>query len=280
MYSDLLLTTEAGKMEIWRGGGKVETIFHQKEMAGAMGLISTKTHYFVNTPLFLYKVDRETNKVVKKSQKFNAQFHHMNLYEGTIYASGTFNNKIYLFNKELKHIDTKAIAPPKKNQAVAYKSNYNHINSVIRHDDKFYVNLNWFTQTQYGMSGVVVFNKDWKEIDRFEMGWESHDFQFYDGKPIVICATSNPDKKINHPKKSGIMLDGKLVWEHDSNEAFCKGLCWDDNYFYLCGGMKAKREDRRYSKGIIYIVDKNNFETVAKITDSSAYNIKGCRILS
>lgn len=279
MYSKLVLTTEAGKLQTW-DNGKVETLFHQKEMGGAMGLILTKSYYIVNTPSFLYKIDRTNNKILKKSNKINGQFHHMNIYGDRIYVSGTQTNSIYIFDKELKHIKTHKIPPPAKKKPVAYKTNYNHINTIIKYGGKFYINLNWFTSTQYGMSGVAVFDKQFKELERFQMGWESHDFQFIDEKPIVICATSKPNKNINHPKQSGIMLDGKLIWEHDSTESFCKGLTWDNKYYYLCGGAKADRKQRGFSKGIIYIIDRQTNELVEKITHPDIYNIKGCRILN
>ena len=275
-YNKLLLTTENSKLETW-DNGDITQLFQKKEVGGAMGLIIDKDYVFVNTPSFIYSLDKKDFNVINKSNKQNAQYHHMNTYNGYIYVSATNLNEIHIYRKNLSFERAIKITPPNPKQNVSYKGNYNHINTIIKRKNRFYVNLNWFNK-QYGMSGVAVFDNDWKKIDRFEFGWESHDLQFYDEELITICATSNPDKKINHPKKSGIMINNKLVFEHDPNESFCKALTWDKNYFYLCGGAKAKREDRLYSKGIIYIIDRNSFELVEKINNFGVGNIKGCKI--
>ena len=38
------------------------------------------------------------------------------------------------------------IQPPMPEKKVRYQKNYNHINNIIRHEGKFYVNLNWLTK--------------------------------------------------------------------------------------------------------------------------------------
>ena len=162
--------------------------------------------------------------------------------------------------------------------AVQYKHNYNHINNIIKHNDKFYINLNWFSHIQYGMSGVAVFDLEFNELERFEFGWETHEFQFIGDDMICICGSSGGDKKINHPNKGGLMINKELVFEHDGDESFCKGLCWDDEYFYLCGGEKKKLGERSGGKSIIYIVDKNDYSLVDKIILDSIANIKSSLI--
>ena len=74
------------------------------------------------------------------------------------------------------------------------------------------------------------------------------------------------------------MINNELMFEHNPNESFCKALAWDNKYFYLCGGAKAKRNDRFYSKGIIYVINKETFELVEKLDNLGVSNIKGCRI--
>ena len=277
MYSKLLLTTEDSKLQLWDGKDGIKKLFHQPEIGGAMGLIVDKDLIFVNTPSFIYSLDKNNYKIVNKSKVQNAQYHHMNMYGGYIYVSATNLNEIHIYKKKLQLEKKILIKPPQSKQPVRYKHNYNHINTIIKKNDRFFVNLNWLNK-QYGYSGVAVFDEKWNEIKRYQLGWESHDLQFYEAKKIVIVATSNPDKPINHPKQSGIMIDNKLIFEHDYNESFCKALTWDSNYFYLCGGSKAQRENRRFSKGIIYIVDRKTFELVEKIDNLTIGNIKGCRI--
>lgn len=277
-YSTLLLTTEDAKLLLW-DGENVQVCFHKPKVRTTMGLIIDENIY-INSPNFLFSLNNKTYEIINESKPSSGEYHHMNIYDNKIYIAATRTNQIHIHNIKLELIGTINIKPPNPKKPVQYKINYNHLNTVIKKDNKFYVNLNWFTSTQYGMSGVVVFDEDWKEIERFEMGWETHDLQFYNDDIIVICATSQPDKEINHPKRSGIMINKELVFEHDHRESFCKGLTWDDNYFYLCGGAKGVRAARMDLKGIMYIIDKKSLTLVEKITHPEMGNLKGCRILN
>jgi hypothetical protein len=158
---------------------------------------------------------------------------------------------------------------------VKYKKNYNHLNHIVREGNRFYISLNWLTTTQYANSGVLVTDAELEEIERFEFGWEIHDFQFIDGKKVAICATSSKGKRVKHVYRSGLMVDGELVFEHDAEEAFCKGLCHDDDFIYLCGGRKMERKLRRHSSSIIYQLRRSDYRLVDTLESSEIKAIKG-----
>lgn len=274
-YSKLFLTTQNGNIIITNG--KVTNTYKiSNDTGGIMGITYDNNFLYVSSLNQIIKLDRNFNRVLT-SEQMNVDYHDMNKYGSLIYVSATKLNEIHIFNEHLKLKQRIKITPPNENKSIKQKENYNHLNSVIKWGNKFYVNLNWY-DAQYGMSGVAEFDTNWNEIRRFKMGWESHDLQIYNNQFIIICATSNTDKQINHPKKSGIMIDNALVFEYDCKESFCKGLTWDNNYLYLCGGNKLQRHERKNGKGIIYIIDRNNFKLVEKITDLNISNIKGCEI--
>lgn len=152
--------------------------------------------------------------------------------------------------------------------------NYNHVNYVDFHQGKFYVDLNWFTRRQYGPSGVAVYDENWRELERFKFGWESHGFKVKDGHKYALCGSSGAIKEINHPHKAGLMVDGKLVFEHDPSVLFAKDFCVSDDKIVIVGGAVEKRCSRKSSDGIIFILDRD-FNLQTKRSFESTGGFKG-----
>jgi len=71
------------------------------------------------------------------------------------------------------------------------------------------------------------------------------------------------------------MVDGELVFEHDPDESFCKGLCYDDDFIYLCGGRKMTRSKRKFSNSVIHILNKSDYSLVEKLKIEEIKAIKG-----
>lgn len=273
--AELLLATEDGKLQIYDvDKDESRVIFTNDTGEGNMGTYITDEHVYVACNSKVYKLDRKDWSVVKQTKRYAGHsFHQINVYGDIIYLTVTQYNQIWLLNLDLKIVKKITVKPP-LNKPIQYKHNYNHINNIVKEGDKFYVDLNWLSHIQYGMSGVCVYDLDFNEIERFEYGWESHEFQFIENDMICVCGSSGQDKKINHPKMGGIMINNEMVFKHDPDEAFCKGLAWDDKYFYLCGGEKRLSGDRKNGGGIIYIIDKNNYSLVKKIMNPNIKNIK------
>ncbi len=256
---------------------EVVEIFHSADDDPLMGMCRTGEDLFFASLSRVYKISLKDFSVITKTRAYlpSPDFHQMNYYDGTLFTTATKRNQIWAFDSALHLKKRINIKPPNPARRVKYKKNYNHINSIVKEGEEFYINLNWFTNDQYADSGVLVTDGQFNEIRKFKFAWESHDFQFVDGKMMAICSTSGRDKQIMHPPQSGLMVDGELVWEHDPDESFCKGLCLDARYIYMCGGKKAIRTKRKNTLGIIYVIDRFNHSLVKKIENDKVKGIRG-----
>jgi len=279
---ELLLATEGGQVVTFNTESKAhQVVFQCTDDEAMMGITKFDGHIYVASLSRMYKLDANDYSLVKKTEFYNPSpdFHQHEFYDGLLYTTITKRNQIWVYNQELEIVAKHDITPPFPNKKVKYKKNYNHLNNIVKKDDKFYVNLNWLTSTQYASSGVVVLDDKFNELEKFEYGWETHDFQFIGDDKIAICATSSKKKKIHHPLKSGVMFNGELVYEHDSDESFCKGLTYDDDRFYLCGGRKQTREKRKFSNAMLYILDRQTFELIEHFESPDIKAIKGVIVL-
>ena len=254
-----------------------KVLFRTREDDALMGLCRHEDMLFVASQSRLFRLRMEDFALVKRTRKYipSLGLHQMNYYDEKLYATATKRNQIWIFDKNLKKRAEISITPPIPHKRIRYKKNYNHINNIVKHEGAFYINLNWLTDKQYADSGVLKTDEEFNEIEKFKFAWESHDFQFVDGKMMAICSTSGRDKQIHHPNISGLMVDGELVWEHDPDESFCKSFCADEHYIYFCGGTKASREKRKDTGGIIYLIDKKTYQLERKITGGGLRGIRG-----
>jgi len=159
-------------------------------------------------------------------------------------------------NLDLTLLEQHKIAPPVVGRGVRYRDNYNHLNNVVCHEGKFYVCLNWLTNKQFGSSGVAVLDSNWEELERFEYGWEAHAFQFVDGRKYALCGSSDRIKPVNHPCRAGLMVEGELVFEHET-DVFCKDLLLTHDRIYIVGGGVGNRESRGKRDGHLYILSRD-----------------------
>jgi hypothetical protein len=276
--ADLLLATEGGQVVQFNTGTKAHSVIFQcSDDEAMMGIARHEDHLYVASLSRMYKLRADDHSLVKQTEFYSPSpdFHQHQWYDGLLYTTITKRNQIWVYNEELEIVRVHDIEPPMPEKKVRYQKNYNHINNIIRHEGKFYVNLNWLTKVQYAASGVAVFDEDFRLIEKFEYGWETHDFQFIDGKRMAICATSSKRKKIHHPRISGIMLEGELVFEHDSEESFCKGLTYDKDFLYLCGGRKQPRAKRKNSNAVIYVLNRKDFSLAEQFESEEIKAVKG-----
>ncbi|MDF1861585.1 MAG: hypothetical protein P1U87_15320 [Verrucomicrobiales bacterium] len=276
--SELLLATEGGQIVAFNAATDEHTcVFHSSDDEAMMGIEASGEHLFVASLSRIYKLRLSDFAPVEETEFYEPtpDFHQMQIYDGVLYMTSTKINEIWLYDEDLNLLRTQAVAPPNPKRRIKYKKNYNHLNNIIRHEGRFYIGLNWLTTTQYANSGVLVTDENLKEIERFEFGWETHDFQFIDGKRVAICATSDKGKRVKHVRRSGLMVEGELVFEHDSDEAFCKGLCYDENYIYLCGGRKMERRHRKKSSSILYVLNRSDYSLARKFESTDIKAVKG-----
>ena len=260
MSRKILVGSMNGKIYIYDTVTQELDAYDQPDNKGIMGLARHEEHLFVSSremvmrQAFPHDAD---NSVRKEFPTDSPQFHQLLLHGKKVYITCTAINEIWVFDYDLKLLERKRIVPPNPKSPIALKSNYNHANSICYHNGLFYVGLNWLTSTQYGKSGVCVFNQNLEEQERFEYGWETHGFTFVDGKPYALCATSDPvDKKINHPHLAGLMFDNQLVFQHPI-DVFCKAFVVDSDRIFIFGGEVATRTKRGNICGMVYILDRN-----------------------
>lgn len=275
---ELLLATEGGQVVSFDPDSEHhECVFMSSDDEAMMGIEIVGDFLFVASLSRIYTLSLSDYSKVAETEFYEPtpDFHQMQCYDGLLYVTSTKINQIWVYDLDLNLVRIVEIAPPNPKRKVKYKKNYNHLNNIILHEDQFYIDLNWLTTTQYASSGVLVTDLELNELARFEFGWESHDFQFIDGKRVAICATSSKGKRVKHVYRSGLMVEGELVFEHDSEKAFCKGLCYDDSRIYLCGGRKMERKYRKNSNSIIYILSRTDYSLIRTFESTDIKAIKG-----
>ena len=275
----LLLATEAGELVGYDPQADTARVLFKAGLKDAfMGIALEGNYLYLASLERIYKLDSKTWQPIAETASYrpSPDFHQMQFYDGLLYTTVTKRNEIWVYDVNLNREASYVIPPPYPDKPVAYKKNYNHINNIVRHAGKYYVNHNWLSATPYAASGVGVFDEQFNLLDKFEFGWETHDFQFVGSDKVALCASSSKRKKIRHPYRAGLMINGELVYEHDPDESFCKGLAYDEEYFYLCGGEKKTRLLRRFANGIIYVVRRSDFTLAQKLKPAGVKAIKGC----
>jgi len=258
--SSLMIGSMNGSMYLFDTDSGELTPYDKPDDKGIMGLARHGDYLFVSSREMVmrqkYPLDKSEDSLCLKFPKESPQFHQMMVHHGEIYLTCTSLNEIWVFNSELRLLGKRKITPPNPKQPAIWKLNYNHLNSICFHNDRYHVGLNWFTPNQYGKSGVCVLDTKFRELRRYEYGWEMHGFTFVDGKPYALCASSKlAGRAMEHPIVAGLIVDDEVVFEH-STDVFCKALVVSDDRIYLLGGDVAPREDRGTSRGFIYVLDR------------------------
>ena len=274
----LLLTTEGGQVVKLNTITKdFEVVYQCPDDEALMGIELFKDYLHIASLSQIYIIQFSDYQLVHQTELYNPSpdFHQMQFYDNKLYTTITKFNQIWVYDEDLNLVGSHDITPPIPAKKVKYKKNYSHLNNIVKYDNKFYVNLNWLIAVQYGNSDVVVMDENFKEVYKFEFGWETYDFQFMDGKKIAICGSSSKRKKIHHIYKAGLMVNKKLVFEHDPDESFCKGLCYNNEFIYLCCRKKMTRSKRKFSNSVIHILNKSNYSLVEKLEIEEIKAIKG-----
>lgn len=251
----------AGGSSLYRFDGELSPVL-SKTKESMMGLAWRGDTLYAGAKSKIYTV-RQGKEMSCKQFDARPDFHRCSFYGDVLYMTCTANNQIWELSPELEILKRHVVAPPLGGKP-CYKTNYNHVNNVFKHEGKFYVCLNWLTNKQHGPSGVAVFDEDWNELERFEYGWELHAFQFVSGRKYAICGSSDRIKPVNHPKRAGLMVDGELVWEHET-DVFSKDMLVTEDRIYIVGGGVGVRSSRGKRDGHLYVLNRN-FELLEEQT--------------
>jgi len=274
LKSTAIIASEGGNLYSFNEeSGNIQLIFHTDEYL--MGIAQQDNIFYVSGSQRLYKIDNGSVYCTKHFTPF-VNFHHINIYENKIYVTATLVNQIWVFDLDLNIIEKIRISPPDPRRKVKAGKNYNHINGIFLHKDKFYACLNWLDK-QWGYSGVAEFDSKFKELKRYKYGWQSHALQIINENLVTLCATT-PGKVISHPGRSGLFVDGQLVFEH-STDVLCKDFAYNNKNYILAGGQAANRSQRKTATGHIYILDKN-FKLVKELIFPSTGGFKGALTLN
>jgi len=237
-----------------------------------MGLAKRDNYLYVGSNNKIYKFDTEDELKDKRFIYFDVSdpsLHHMSIIGDSLFVSSAHHNIVYETDLDLKYKNSYVI------NSDQHMHKNHHVNGIIEHDNKYYVTLNQFYR-KYGMSGIAVFDKDFNELDRFEYGWHLHGFQIVDNRYYGLCNELKNEKGKFHPPQSGLMVDGELVFEYEKNR-FCKDLSIDNDFIVIAGGETTKRENRKHTSGILFILDRD-FKLLKKIEVKDSGEFAGCLI--
>ena len=280
MVQQIILATTGGRLYRYNfRDDLLSIIFKDTKSESLMGLEREGEFLYVAAQSRIYKFKMNNNldasKIFKNSKGKQVGFHQMIINGQHLYIATTRYNEIWKFDLDLNLCERFKIVPPNKSSPTKYGRNYNHLNNIFYHNNNFYICLNWLTQGQFGLSGVAILNNEMKEIDRLEYGWEAHNYCILDNRKYVLCSSSGAIKPIHHIHRAGLMVDGKLVFEHNPNLFFCKDFSVEENYIYIAGGSIKPRNGRNHADGILFVLDRNfNLIFTRKFTKSGG--ICGC----
>ncbi len=196
-------------------------------------------------------------------------FHQMNLVEGRLVVTATSRNEVWEVDKDLALLRRIVIQP--------HRHDYHHLNNVFWDGQWFYVCLNRYAQP-FGVAGYAKFTKEWEEVERKTLGWESHALAIVQGQLWNLVASSSTHKPIAHPHKAGLMVDDTLVFEHDPDRVFCKDFSVDADRIYIVGGQIGVREMRKQAEGVVYVLDRQ-YRLQKEIRIAGTGGFRGCRLL-
>jgi len=249
---NLLVTTEKGILaRIF--DGRIQPFYQDTEPL--MGIVND-TLVFGNKDAHIYDF-RYKHPCWTQKYLGDVGFHNCAVIGEKIYLTATNYNEIWELNQNAEVLRKIRIRGP-HGYNVSKSHNYNHINSLCSAGDHIYVCLNQ-SNGQYSSSGFAVFDREWREVDRvLDHGWEAHDIQFINkGLAILVAKSINNS---NH-SKAGLMVLKNLVYEIPT-DWFPKALTQDRDYIYIGSGSVSERDGRRYGKGRLDILNKNDYSVV------------------
>ena len=280
MIKKIYLTTESGKLLKYEKGLSKILFDHPKKLP-LMGIQKIRNLLYFSSKNQLFCLNLRKNTIKKSKifysknffqKEFMPDFHHFLIHKNKIYITSTRNNQIWVFDLKFNLQKKITIKGPKFFLPINFKRNYNHINSIFLNNIFFYINLNQYKK-QYGSSGYVCLDKNFREIFRKEFAWTSHKFTIFNNDKFVICGPSIDNKKFPY---AGLVKNDKIVFKH-SNKIFCKDYHINDNQIILVGGYFSPRETRKKSDGIIFVLNKK-FKLKNKIIIKNIGGIKGISI--
>ena len=230
--------------------------------------VRVRVHYnlFLQGPLF-----RLFNRLHLESVALgfaDPAFHNMTMCHDRLYVTATGRNEIWELDWDLKR--TRCIP------VETHSFDFNHLNNIFYDGECFYVCLMRYDE-RFGYGGYVKFNRNWQEIERKKMGWESHAFCVIAGEHYNLCASAGSKNQIYHPHKAGLMINGSFVFEHDPDAYYCKDFSMDDEYIYIVGGEVSARTERKKANAVIFILDKK-YNLVDTLQFKGIGGFSGCRL--
>lgn len=199
----------------------------------------------------------------------NPQFHQIKMYAGRIYVTVTGRNEVWELSSDLELLRRIIIQP--------HIEDFNHVNNIFFDGEYYYVGLARYGR-KLGPGGFAKFDKDWVEIERQSLGWESHGLCLIGEKRFHLCSSSGAIKSpIFHPHRAGLMVENEIVFEYDPVKFFCKDFSIDEHHIYVVGGGVKPRDERKGTPGTVFVLN-HNFELIKTHTLPTSGGICGCHL--
>ena len=196
--------------------------------------------------------------------------HQLNVYGSSVYIAATSWNEVWELDLDLNLKQRRPVEP--------HILDYFHLNNVFCDGLHYYVCLNRYAGRP-GPGGYAKFDLEWNEVERRAVGWESHAFAVIDHRMFQLCCFSWRSKAVSeHPRKAGLMVEDKVVFEYDPEQYFCKDFSMDDEHVFIVGGSNTPREKRAKAVGIVFILNRK-FELLDRCVIEGLGGFNGCRLL-
>ena len=297
----LLLTSEGGKLAKFDAESNQFTVLYQNPLGESIfGVTLQGTDVYLCGATFLAKghLDDDGFTLLKMRLPFKPRFrgqmrrairwfwtrigahsrvipydmpglHQLNRYGALLYVAATSWNEIWVLDLDL-HLKERIPLQP-------CLLDYFHLNNVFCDGSHFYVCLNRYAGRP-GFGGYAKFDLAWNEVERRAIGWESHALSVIDGQVIQLCCFSwRSAGTSQHPHRAGLMVDGKFVFEYDSQQYFCKDFSMDDDNIYIVGGSNTRRDQRASAVGVVFVLNKK-FELLRQSEIAGLGGFNGCRL--
>lgn len=230
-----------------------------------MGIAREHTNLYFANHDEIYRLNYR-EKIFDKIFKANETkyFHHIKVKDKTIFITSTATNSILTYDLISQDITNINIKPGENN----------HINSIFIQDDLYYITLNKAKSGVTGYSSIVVLDSNYKVVDEFQHGWQSHGFCILNGISYSLCGYWEEQKDLDQPKYACILVDGEVEYIFEKGEFF-KDISLGVNHIYVCGGKVSERDKRVNSDGILY---KFNYalKPQKKMVFKKSGDITGC----
>ncbi len=269
--SPIYLMSQSGSLYLYDWGEEHGCIEVFNVPPRGMGIARTnEDSMVVGNKDSIWLLGGEHKKLSLNDERFS--LHHIKPFGKKLLAACTGRDELLVLSDDLTIEHVIDLQSRLKGRTKEGFSDFYHANAACYRNGLIYIDLNHY----YGedRSGVLVLDEQFKKVDEFQYGWETHGLTRIDSSLYALCGNSWKD--LDHPDRAGLFVDGELVFEHDPNEIFCKDFSIDEDYVYLVGGDVCRRQGRTEADSVLFLLDREDFQLIEKKVFDEKGDFAGC----